>query len=177
MFDDQMADEHIDPITLFITWTIYGSWFPGDSRGWRKWKRGEQQPQPRLEDGCKGRMKEKAVVLEEAQRKAVEEVIRVHSEHRGWELHAVSVRSNHIHVAVTVVPKFGRVNSRVADVIQRVRDELKANGTRALRQMKNPVTNEKVWTKGGDIEVIGSDDDLEQVLIYILEVQDRMGRR
>ena len=40
----------------------------------------------------------------------------------------------------------------------------------------NPITNEKVWTKGGDIEFIDTDDDLEQVVIYITEAQDRMDR-
>ena len=40
----------------------------------------------------------------------------------------------------------------------------------------NPVTNQKIWTKGGDIELIDSDDDLEKVVIYITEAQDLMGR-
>lgn len=37
-------------------------------------------------------------------------------------------------------------------------------------------TNEKVWTKGGDIEFLDTDDDLEQVVLYITEAQDRMDR-
>ena len=169
-----MVNERDDPITLFITWTTYGSWLPGDSRGWKHWKKGEQQPQPVLEDWCKGRMKEKPVLLNEQQRLAVEGVIRDHAAHRGWELHAVSVRSNHVHVAVTVVPKVSSKNTRVADGIKRVRDELKANGTRVLRRLENPIQNEKVWTKVGDIQIIDTDDDLEQVVLYISEAQDRM---
>jgi REP element-mobilizing transposase RayT len=141
-----------------------------------KWKKGEQQPQPVLEDWCKGRMKEKAVLLSLEHREAVEEVIREHAEHRGWELHAVSARSNHVHVAVTVVPKPGNQEYRVADGVKRVRDQFKANATRVLRQDENPIRNEKVWTKGGDIQFIDTDDDLEQVVIYISEAQDRMDR-
>jgi REP element-mobilizing transposase RayT len=170
-----MSNEHSDPITLFITWTTYGSWLPGDSRGWRKWKQGEQQPQPLLEDWCKDRMKEKPVILDAQHREAIEEVIREHARHRGWNLHAVSVRSNHVHVAVTVVPKTGKTN-RVGDGIKRVRDELKANATRVLRQSDNPIANSKVWTKGGDIEIIDTEDDLEQVVLYVCEAQDRMDR-
>ncbi len=152
-----------DSITLFITWTTYGTWLPGDSRGWRKWKAGEQQPQPKLEDWCRDQMKEKPLFLNEEQRAVVENVIREHAEIRGWELHAVSVRTNHIHVAVTAnaPPK-------------RVRDQFKANATGKLRRIATPVTHEKVWTKGGDIEFIDTDDDLEQVVIYITEAQDRM---
>ena len=171
-----MANDFTDPITLFITWTAYGSWLPGDLRGWKHWKKGEQQPQPRLEDWCRDRMKEKTVLLDEQHRILVEEVIREHSQIRGWELHAVSVRSNHVHVAVTVVPKTGNQDYRVADGVKRVRDEFKANATRVLRRCDKPIQNEKVWTKGGDIQFIDSEDDLEQVVIYIMESQDRMDR-
>ena len=154
-----------DPITLFITWTTYGTWLPGDSRGWRKWKAGQQQPQPLLENWCRDRMKEKPVTLTDTQREAVDKTIREHASIRGWELHACSVRSNHVHVAVTA-----------AAPPKRVRDQFKANGTRVLREPPNPITNEKIWTKGGDIEFIDTDDDLEQVVIYITEAQDRMDR-
>ena len=171
-----MVNDFNDPVTLFITWTTYGSWLPGDVRGWKKWKQGEQQPQPVLEDWCKERMKEKAVLLDERHRESVEDVIRKHSQIRGWELHAVSVRSNHVHIVVTVVPKTGNNDYRVADSIKRVRDELKANATRVVRRCENPVTNAKVWTKGGDIQFIDTDDDLEQVVIYVWEAQDRMER-
>ena len=63
-----------------------------------------------------------------------------------------------------------------AAIPKQVRDQLKANATRALRALPNPVSNEKVWTKGGDIEFIDTDDDLEKVVLYITESQDRMDR-
>jgi REP element-mobilizing transposase RayT len=160
---DQTSDPICDPMTLFITWTTYGTWLPGDSRGWRKWKAGQQQPQPLLEDWCREQMKESPVYLSASQRDRVEKVIGQHAEHRGWALHAVSVRSNHTHVAVTA-----------AAPPKRVRDQLKANGTRVLREPPDPVTNSKIWTKGGDIEFINSDEELEQVVLYINEAQDRM---
>jgi REP element-mobilizing transposase RayT len=162
---DSGSSDSSEPITCFITWTTYGTWLPGDRRGWRKWKAGEQQPQPLLEDWCRDRMKEKPVVFNESQRKAVEKVIYDHSAIRGWELHALSVRSNHVHVAVTT-----------AALPKQVRDQFKANGTRVLRELPNPVTNAKVWTKGGDIEFIEGAEELEQVVIYITEAQDRMDR-
>ena len=121
-------------------------------------------------------MKEKAVLLDAQQREVVENVIREHAEHRNWELHAVSARSNHVHVAVTLIPKAGNQNYRLADGVKRVRDQFKANATRVLRQDEVPIQNEKVWTKGGDIQFIDSDDNLEQVVICILEAQDRMDR-
>lgn len=87
-----MANDFNEPIALFITWAAYGSWLPGDSRGWMKWKKGEQPPQPVLEDWCKGRMKEKAVLLDGQQQESVEDVVQKHAEQRSWELHAVSAQ-------------------------------------------------------------------------------------
>ncbi len=156
---------HEYPSALFITWTTYGSWLPGDHRGWRKWKRGEQPAQPLLEDWCRDRMKEQPVLLTSTQRGAVESVIREHATIRAWKLHAVSVRSNHVHVVVTAAAE-----------PKQVRDQFKANATRILRALPQPIKNEKVWTKGGDIEFIDADDDLEQVVIYVTEAQDRMDR-
>ncbi len=58
-------------------------------------------------------------------------------------------------------------------------------GTRSIQSQCNasaeslpqPIANEKVWTKSGDIEFIDSDDDLVQVVIYVTEAQDRMDRK
>ena len=45
-----------------------------------------------------------------------------------------------------------------------------------LRSCPNPITNDKVWTRGGDIEIVDGEDGLERVLTYVLEAQDRMDR-
>ena len=72
---------------------------------------------------------------------------RDHARIRKQELHAVTARSNHVHLVVTAnaAPK-------------KVRDQFKANAARVLRQPPNPVTNEKVWIRGGDIEVVRGDE-------------------
>jgi len=160
---NEKCSEPLDPLTLFITLTTYGTWLPGDSRGWRKWKAGQQEPQPLLEDWCRDRMKEEPVLLNGEQRHRVEAVIRKHALLRGWALHAVSVRSNHLHIAVTV-----------RELPKRARDQFKANATRVLRESPLPIENEKIWTKGGDIEIVDTEDDLEKVVLYITEAQDRM---
>lgn len=156
------ASDQSDPRTLFITWTTYGTWLPGDVRGWRKWKSGGQLPQPLLERWYRLQMSNRPLILNLEQRQEVEQVIIDHCLIRKWLLHAVSVRSNHVHVAVTAQ---GRP--------KQVRDQFKANGTRVLRSMSPPVTHEKVWAKGGDIQFIG-EEELEQVVCYITEAQDRM---
>jgi REP element-mobilizing transposase RayT len=106
------------------------------------------------------------VLLSNEQREAIERVIREHASIRGWNLFAVSVRSNHVHVVVRAV----------ATPIQ-VRDQFKANATRVLRALPQPLANEKVWTKGGDISFIDTDEELERVILYVTEAQDRMDRK
>ena len=154
-----------DPLTYFITWTTYGSWLPGDARGWRKTGKGQQLPQPLLEEWCRSRMTENPVLLNVAQRLRVEAVCRKHATIRGWVLHAVSARSNHVHVVVSADKK-----------PELVRDQFKANASRVLREEPEPITNETVWTRGGDCEIVDGQENLERVVQYVTEAQDRMDR-
>lgn len=48
--------------------TCYGTWVPGDDRGWSKWHKGESVPQPLLADWCREQMTEAPVYLDEKQR-------------------------------------------------------------------------------------------------------------
>ncbi len=110
-------------------------------------------------------MKEPPFVLNASQRQRVDAVCRKHAEIRNWTLHAISVRSNHVHLTVSAAkdPKL-------------VRDQFKSNATRVLREPPDAIHQEHIWTRGGDIEFIDREVDLEQVMTYIMEAQDRMGR-
>jgi REP element-mobilizing transposase RayT len=155
----------LDPITYFITWTTYGTWLPGDARGWRAWRRGPQEPSPHLNIWCRLQMSESAIVLTDSQRRSVEAGCLQHALVRQWVLHTVQARSNHVHLVVTAdkPPKT-------------VRDQFKANATRAIRESASPITQSHVWTRGGDCDVVDGDEELERVLQYVNEAQDRMDR-
>jgi REP element-mobilizing transposase RayT len=145
----------------FITWTTYGTWLPGDSRGWKKTGHGEQPPQPRLEEWCRQRLNADPVILSPIQRKKVDQSCRDHVVYRGWKLHAINVRSNHVHVLV------------MADISRfRVRDQLKAYATRPLRKHPERITSPKIWSRGGDCRIIDDEDGLKQVIDYINNRQD-----
>src|SRR5216683_5146883 len=89
-------------LAYHITWTTYGTWLPGDARGWVQWGEwGVKPPDPERERDSRERMVEPAVVLTTEQRSLVEQTIADHCRIRGWELHAVRARTNHIHVVVT----------------------------------------------------------------------------
>ena len=70
-----------DPLAYHITWTTYGTWLPGDSRGWVKSKApGIQAPNARVEEGARGKLDQTPVMLTEEERQIVEQTIRRHCE-------------------------------------------------------------------------------------------------
>jgi hypothetical protein len=74
---------HGDPIGYFLTWATYGTWLPGDARGWVKYKSGWQMLDPVLELEAKARITEDACILTIEQRRAVEAQIAETCAHRG----------------------------------------------------------------------------------------------
>ena len=88
-------------LAYLLTWTTYGSWLPGDKCGWIQ-KPGEwRAPDAREESHNLMRMTEPELVLSLEERDIVEKTIAEHCRFRGWWLHAVSCRSQHVHVVVT----------------------------------------------------------------------------
>jgi REP element-mobilizing transposase RayT len=151
-----------DPIGYFLTWVTYGAWLPGDARGWVEYRKGWRLPDPVLEQEAAARMTEDACRLTPEQRQAVEQQIAETCRHRGWHLHAVNCRSNHIHVVVstaTASPK-------------KVRTDLKAWATRCLKANFDH-RREQWWAERGSIRYVNDEASLEAAIIYVLEGQDR----
>jgi len=149
------------PIAFFLTWVTYGTWLPGDARGWVEYKRGCQLPSSNLEADCESRMTEDAIRLTNDQRRAVEPQIKETCQHRGWVLHAVNCRSNHVHGVVSASntpPK-------------KIRIDLKAYATRCLNALDSSKAN--WWAERGSIRWVYTDNDLEAAAIYVVDRQDR----
>jgi REP element-mobilizing transposase RayT len=153
---------HGDPIGYFLTWPTYGTWLPGDARGWVKYKAGWQLPDPLREREARTIMAEDACILSGEQRRIVEVQIAETIANRGWTLHAVNCRTNHVHVVVT------------ADVSDpdKIRTALKAWATRALKGSSDG-HREKWWAERGSIRYLNSEDDLETAILYVRDGQDR----
>jgi hypothetical protein len=155
-----------EPLAYFITWTVYGTHLQGDLGGWRKRRRGEQLPQPRLAQWHADRLKHPILLLADEQREIVAAECLRHCGLRGWRDWAIAIRSNHCHMVVTATGYRGSI----------VRDQLKANGTRALREGWPAFRDRPVWTVGGDWQCINTDEDLDDVCYYVRESQDRKDR-
>ena len=146
--------------TCFITWNTFGTWLPGDARGWRKRRGGQQLPRPFLEQWCREQMTSPSVLLSEQDRQTVEAACHEHCTTRGWSILAVNARTNHVHLVV--VANAGP---------KTVRDQLKANCTRRLRTQPVSLIADRTWAKGGDIEILDSEDEIQACITYVLEAQ------
>lgn len=153
-----------EPLAFFITWTVYGTFLQGDRRWWRSKASGSRPPQPLLVQWHRDRLAHDILLLSERDRVNVHTAIQQHCEFRQWRLWIANARSNHVHVVVTAFGFAGDV----------VRDQLKANCTRILRQENPQFVGRPVWTVRGDWQCVNSDDDLEQAILYAGEAQDRM---
>jgi len=156
-----------EPLAYFLTWTVYGTFLQGDARWWRKRRSGVRPPQPLLERWHRQRLKHSIVLLDPTHRGLVEREIERHCDHRNWKLWAVNARTNHVHVVVSASRCSGRT----------VRDQLKANCTRVLRESDERFVGRPVWSVGGDWKCLNSEDELAIAIDYVLNAQDKMDRK
>ncbi len=158
-----MADETMgDPIGYFLTWVSYGTWLPGDARGWVEYRHGWKLPNSVREREAAAKMTEDAFRLSQRQRLAVELQIAETCQHRGWHLYTANCRSNHIHVVVSA----GDTRPK------KIRADLKAWATRCLKE-KCRVSRDNCWAERGSIRFIYDEDSLEAAVTYVRDGQDR----
>ena len=154
-----------DPIGYFLTWVTYGTWLPGDARGWVEYRHGWQFPDPLREIESQARMTEDACRLSLEQRDAVERQIGETCRYRGWRLYAVHCRSNHVHVVVSA----GDTRPK------KIRADLKAWTTRRLKEDFD-AKRENWWAERGSIRHLYDETSLEAAILYVTEGQDRFPR-
>ena len=162
-----------DPVAYFITFTCYGTWLPGDDRGWTRWHKGDKVSQPLLADWCREQMAESPVLLDQAQREIVEQTIGEHCQHRSWRLHAVNCRSNHCHVVVTAGSHDGEEvrNQLKAWCVRKLKDEWIARGN------SHDNVREHWWTAKGSVRLLFDTESVHAAIAYTLEAQDSGGSK
>jgi len=105
-------------------------------------------------------LRARRVVLDLAGRKIVHEAIVAHCAHRDWTLHALSVRSNHVHVIVSC-----DVRPEVAMA------QLKAWSTRRLREGQALGSEDPAWTEKGSRKYLWNTESLRRAIEYVSEYQ------
>lgn len=112
-----------------VTWTTYGSWLPGDKRGYVENGRvleGNKQ----IRKACEKLLKHPTVKLNRLEKEIVKAAILKEAERIGQKIEALAVCTNHIHIAARPGGKS----------IERTVCMYKSAATRALRSLrKGPV--------------------------------------
>ncbi len=152
-------------LAYFLTWTTYGTWLRGDDRGWAEigddGVTGYAEPDPERVAADRDRLKREPIVLSPDMRQVIDQAIRDGCDHRGWRLHAVNVRSNHVHTVVSANRE-----------IDRVLADLKAWGTRRLREQGHAVAEARIWTRRGSTRFLNSPESLATAIDYVERFQD-----
>jgi len=146
-------------LAYLLTWTTYGTWLPGDRRGWVRrpgWSRlSYRRSNPPLQAAMARSMNDEAVALSPSHRDAVTQSVRESCDVQGWTLHALAVLSNHVHVVVTA----GDVTP------ERVMTRLKAYGTRALNARFG--RRRRWWTRHGSTRYLKTSPGLSGAIHYV----------
>ncbi len=119
-----------------ITWTTYGTWLQGDKRGYVK--KGKIYPDnPSIAESNRQKLVKNPVKLSKVHRAIVKQVIYEKADQLNQTIHALAVRSNHVHIVAEYIPM------PIGSVVRIYKNSAQA----ALR--KAGVCG-RVWTKGFD---------------------------
>jgi REP element-mobilizing transposase RayT len=155
-----------------ITSTTYGTWLPGDARGFVSTVHNDDGHRvrhnefgtpydagiPELESSAQKLMRGTPVFLGSAQALVVKEQFLETVAHRGWQLHAVSVMANHFHAVVESPPE---VHST------KILGDLKSYASRALNsRWQKPVAG-TWWTEGGSRRSLSNEEAITKAIVYV----------
>jgi hypothetical protein len=159
-----------------FTWTCYGTWLPGDTRGFVGNVRQADGAQvthnlpgtpydadlPGLVAYTREHMTRPPVTLGRAEADAVigqyQETARI----RKWFLHAASVMYNHTHVVVGV---------RGDPDPQQMLETLKSWATRAVKKVRPLPNNGHFWTAKGSKRKLPDEQALRSAILYVTRKQ------
>jgi REP element-mobilizing transposase RayT len=153
------------PVAYFLTFRTYGTWLPGDERGFvdhrrdgeDSWARGEDERRA-AQAGCFRRWTER--VFGNDERACVNRAMETTCQHRGWTLFACNVRTNHVHVVVSA-----------AEPPERVMVSLKAWATRGLRDEGLVGPEDQVWSRHGSTRYLRDVRAIEAAREYVVNGQ------
>lgn len=154
------------PLAFFLTWTTYGTWLPGDRRGSTDHNRDSNQPRrivpnEPLRSHAQQIQRSDTVTLDPESRGVVNHAIHDLATEKRWAVHALNVRSNHVHLVVTAP---GDPN--------RIMTASKASATRRLRERGMAAPEQTLWTRHRSTRWINDRQSLELAIRYTNDFQD-----
>jgi REP element-mobilizing transposase RayT len=154
------------PLAHLITFRCYGTWLHGDARGSVDREHNQyERPYASANDNRKRHNKDmlkcQPVVLDASRRMSVETAIRETCAYRRWQLHAISVRTNHAHTVVTI----GYQKPEL------VLGAFKANPTRQMKQDGCWHGDHSPWVDKGSCRYLWNERSVERAIDYVINGQ------
>jgi REP element-mobilizing transposase RayT len=98
--------------------------------------------------------------LDQESRAAVLVALQQHCLYRGWNLLALHVRTNHVHVVVEAEVR-----------PERVMNEFKSYASRELNRLGRDGPDRRRWARHGSTRWLWKDQDVRQAVEYVIEAQ------
>ncbi len=154
------------PIAYLVTFRCYGTWLHGDERG--SVDRFHNAPDtPLLSPNDTRRqiaaqqLQSEPTLLSTCQRNLVMRTLLEVSDHRGWQVHAINVRTNHVHVVVSAACR-----------PELVMNAWKSWSTRRLREALLVGSSAKVWSRHGSTRYLWTAESVANACQYTNDMQD-----
>lgn len=154
------------PLAYLITFRCYGTWLPGDERGTidrlhNQYKKPYKQPNDLLLKHSQKRLKNKPFNLNSESCEIIESAIREVCDYRKRLLHAINLRTNHVHLVVSV----GETNPSKA------LNSFKSYATRRLREKNIWSFEHSPWASRGSRKHLWNEKHLEIAVDYVINGQ------
>ena len=155
------------PLAYLLTWHTYGTWLHGDERGSMDREHNVPHtptlgPNRRRANWEARRLKSPPLELDDMCRSIVTDAITDHCRQRNWDLLAIAVQSNHVHVVVGS-----------ADIDpEGMMTEFKAWATRRLRLSARVERNTRLWVRHGSTRYLWNAKSVNGAIAYVREGQD-----
>ena len=147
-------------VAHLLTFTTYGSWLHGDSRGSHRRANGYQPPDERLLSYRRALMTQPPLLLCSASRAVVMRAIVSTCAVRAWRLEAAHVRPQHVHAVIGGTEEPAKVIGT-----------LKAWSTRMLREAALVDVDRRVWTEKGSCVPLWNEQECSNAARYVYDGQ------
>ena len=153
------------PLAYFISFTCYGTWKHGEDKGSVDCEHNQPgtpflPPNFELREEERSHMQHPPYLMDQSRRAAVRDAIVGVCRFRGWDLHAVYVRSNHVHVVVA---------AQAAP--EKVINDFKAYASRSLNHQQIDEADRKRWSRHGSTRYLWDAEHVNGAIDYVLHRQ------
>lgn len=154
------------PLGYLLTFRTYGTWLHGDERGstdrfHNRYGTPHLLPSEFRHSHDRRLLKGKPLLLNARQRQSVERTLSQVCEHRRWVLHALNVRTNHVHMVLGIGP----TNP------SRALNDLKSYATRILRRDNLWQEPHSPWADRGSKRYLWNERSLALAIDYVINGQ------